>query len=69
MEPEDRWGELVCDGMRRRVPTEPGAYSEFYRLLPAAMRGDAPVPVDPADAAAALDVIEAALLQAPSTSR
>jgi len=59
-EPEERWGELGADGDLRRVRTEPGAYERFYAAVVAALRDGAPPPVDPADSAAALEVIEAA---------
>jgi predicted dehydrogenase len=42
----------------------PGAYSEFYRLLVAALRDGGPLPVDPESAVRALEVIEAAFTSA-----
>lgn len=42
------------------VPTLPGDYPQFYRLLERALRGEGPVPVDPQDAVYTLRVIEAA---------
>ncbi|WP_033439696.1 Gfo/Idh/MocA family protein [Saccharothrix sp. NRRL B-16314] len=42
----------------------PGAYSEFYRLLVAALRDGGPLPVDPESAVLALEVIEAAFTSA-----
>jgi scyllo-inositol 2-dehydrogenase (NADP+) len=42
------------------VRTEPGAYQRFYEGVAAALRGQAPPPVDPADAVAALTVLDAA---------
>lgn len=59
-EPAERWGLLGEDGNARPVATEPGCYLAFYDAVAAAVRGDGPVPVDPADAAAGLDIIEAA---------
>ncbi|RNB51567.1 oxidoreductase [Agromyces tardus] len=58
--PEARWGVLGVDGSARPVPAERGDYGEFYRLLAAALRDGAPVPVDPADAVAVLELIEQA---------
>jgi len=59
-EPPERWGQLGEDGAARPVATEPGAYLRFYEAVAAALRAGGPPPVDPEDAAAALDVIEAA---------
>jgi hypothetical protein len=39
----------------------PGDYPEFYRRWATALRGDGPVPVDPADAIEGLRIIESAL--------
>jgi scyllo-inositol 2-dehydrogenase (NADP+) len=41
------------------VPTEPGDYPAFYAGVAAALRGGH-VPVDPDDAVAGLEIIEAA---------
>ncbi|HEX4813751.1 MAG TPA: Gfo/Idh/MocA family oxidoreductase [Nonomuraea sp.] len=59
-EEEARWGTVGTDGDHRVVPTEPGAYLDFYRGVVAALREGAPPPVDPAGVIDALDVIEAA---------
>lgn len=59
-EPVESWGDLGCGDKIQRVPTSAGAYQEFYRAFERALRGDGPPPVDPNDAALALDVIEAA---------
>jgi predicted dehydrogenase len=59
-EPAERWGRLGAGGIDRAVPTIRGAYQEFYRGLVMALRGEGPLPVDPADAARVLDLIEAA---------
>ena len=59
-EPPERWGRLGVDGATRDVRSEPGRYQEFYALLAAALRSGAPPPVDPEEAIAALEVIEAA---------
>ncbi|WP_423918583.1 Gfo/Idh/MocA family protein [Frigoribacterium sp. 2-23] len=48
----------------RPEPTEVGRYPAFYRGMAAALRGDGPVPVDPRDSVAALDVIERARVAA-----
>lgn len=59
-EPADRHGELVAGVERAPVGTEPGAWPAFYAQVAAALRGDGPMPVDPADAVRVLEVIEAA---------
>jgi predicted dehydrogenase len=58
-DPPDRWGRLGTDGDLRRVPTERGAYERFYDGVAAALRGEAPMPVDPLDALAVLRIVEA----------
>jgi predicted dehydrogenase len=58
--PEARWGVLGADGDTRRMPTQRGDYGEFYRGLAVALRDGGPVPVDPADAVAVLELIERA---------
>jgi predicted dehydrogenase len=59
-EPPARWGRLGAGDEWVRVPTLPGAYPEYYAGIAAALRTGAPPPVDPADAVAVLEVIEAA---------
>ena len=63
-EDETAWGVLGTDGDLRRIETEPGDYGAFYRGVAAALRDGAPPPVDPADAVAGLEVIEAARARA-----
>jgi predicted dehydrogenase len=59
-EPERLWGLLGAGDELNAVRTEPGCYECFYRrLAPAVREGGAP-PVEPADAVAVLEVIEAA---------
>ncbi|MCU0266749.1 MAG: Gfo/Idh/MocA family oxidoreductase, partial [Actinomycetia bacterium] len=59
-EPPEHWGRLVRGDEARVVPSDPGRWDLFYPAVAAAVRGTAAVPVDPADAVAALRVIEAA---------
>ncbi len=59
-EPPERWGLLGASDDLRPVPTERGAYERFYAGVAAALRKGMPPPVDPADAVAGLEVIEAA---------
>lgn len=56
----DRYGRLGADGELRAVPTEAGRYQDFYAQLVAALRDGAPLPVDPADAVAVVELIELA---------
>jgi predicted dehydrogenase len=59
-EPEEAWGVVGAGDDVRPVPTEPGAYQDFYRGLVASLRDGAPPPVDPQDAVSGLEVLEAA---------
>jgi scyllo-inositol 2-dehydrogenase (NADP+) len=54
------------DGRREAVPTERGCYLAFYDGVAAAVRGEGPPPVDPADARAGLRLIELARQSARS---
>ena len=66
--PEARWGILGADGDTRPVATKQGDYGEFYRLLAVALRDGGPLPVDPVDAVAVLEVIEHAHAAASVTA-
>jgi scyllo-inositol 2-dehydrogenase (NADP+) len=59
-EPPDRWGRLVSGDSVESVPSENGAWPRFYELLAAALRDGAPLPIDPGDAVAVLEVLERA---------
>jgi len=67
-EPPDRWGRLSTGDHTRTVETEPGAYPAFYRRVEASLRDGEPPPVDPDDAIKVLEIIEAALESARTTS-
>lgn len=54
------WGLVGADGDARPVATLPGAYQRFYEGVAVALEGGAAPPVDPTDAVAGLEVIEAA---------
>ena len=58
-EPADRWG-LLGDDAPQPIRTLPGAYPQFYSRVAHALRTNTPPPVAPADALAALTIIEAA---------
>ncbi|MEU8538550.1 Gfo/Idh/MocA family oxidoreductase [Streptomyces sp. NPDC048717] len=65
VEPESRWGrigsgESPLTGGGTAVRTLPGDYPAFYAAVAAALRGTGPNPVPASEAAAALDVLEAA---------
>jgi predicted dehydrogenase len=59
-DPEERWGRVGAGADVRPVKTEKGDYARFYAQTADWLRGGAPPPVDPADAIAVLDLIEAA---------
>lgn len=61
-DPPARWGTVGVEGDLREVRTEPGRYQDFYAGLVAALRDGAPLPVDPADSVAVLELLEAARL-------
>lgn len=56
--PEDQWGRLGTPGALEPVPAAVGDYPAFYRGFAAAVHGNGPAPVDPADAIATLEIIE-----------
>jgi predicted dehydrogenase len=59
-DPPERWG-ILDDGVQpRAIPSVPGAYQSFYAGMVSALRDGAPLPVDPQDAVAGLEIIEAA---------
>jgi predicted dehydrogenase len=59
-EPREKWGRLGAGEEVREVPTEPGNYGAFYESVVKCLRDGEPPPVDPLDAVAVLDVLEAA---------
>ena len=60
VEPPEQWGTLTVPDRSERVPTERGAYQDFYAGVAASLATGAPPPVDPRDAIATLEIIEAA---------
>jgi predicted dehydrogenase len=60
--PEARWGRIYRgeDVPPEPVPAERGRWSSFYSAFARAVRGEGPLPVDPRDAVAALEVLDAA---------
>ncbi len=64
--PEERWGVVHRGAESRTVPTERGRWDSYYPAFAAAVRREAPVPVDPWDAVRALEVLDAARESAAS---
>ena len=62
IEPEADAGILGVNDDVKTVPTEVGRYQDYYAQVEKALRGEAPYPVDPADAIQTMRVIEAARL-------
>jgi predicted dehydrogenase len=58
-EPREHWGLLGVGDSAEPVRSEPGAYQQFYAGVVASLRDGAPPPVDPQDAVAGLEIIEA----------
>lgn len=59
-EPENAWGVIVDGhGRAERVPTLAGNYLQFYEGVSRALRDGTAPPVDPLDAIAGLEIIEA----------
>jgi len=58
--PPSRWGRLLHGDEGVPVPSEPGRWAAFYEAVVAALRDGAPPPVDPRDAVAGLEVVDAA---------
>ena len=58
--PETRWGHIYRNGVATPVPAQRGSWSDFYTSFAQAVRGSAPAPVDPWDAVATLEVLDAA---------
>ena len=66
VEPESAWGRLHRGDAGEVVPPERGAWDGFYPAFAAAVRGEGPVPVDPADTVAVARVLDAARASAAS---
>jgi predicted dehydrogenase len=64
--PQARWGRIYRgeDAEPESVPAERGRWSAFYSAFARAVRGEGPLPVDPRDAVAALEVLDAARVSA-----
>ena len=58
-EPPERWGRLVRGQDQEPVPSIPGHWAVFYEEVVHALREGAAPPVDPHDAVAVLEVLDA----------
>jgi predicted dehydrogenase len=67
-EPPERWGRLVRAGESEPIASERGAWDLFYPAFAGAVRGRGPLPVDPWDAVATAEVLDAAR-QSAATGR
>jgi predicted dehydrogenase len=63
-EPESAWGTLRTAAGSVRVPSERGAYQDFYTQFAAAVRGEAPFPVPVEEAIRTISVLDAARVSA-----
>jgi predicted dehydrogenase len=64
VEPDHRSGRVYRGDAGEPVPSERGRWDTYYPAFAAAVRGAGPVPVDPWDAVAALEVLERARVSA-----
>ena len=63
-EAESRWGTVNTAGGSHPVPSEQGAYQDYYTQFAAALAGTAPFPVPAGEAIHTLEVLDAARLSA-----
>jgi predicted dehydrogenase len=59
-EPREQWGRLTTGEGTEQVPSERGDWPRFYSQLEGALREGSPLPVDPRDAVAGLEILDAA---------
>ena len=60
----EHWGTLHTAAGSRPVPSERGAYQDYYTRFAAALRGDGDFPVPAAQAVDTLEVLDAARISA-----
>jgi predicted dehydrogenase len=68
VEPLSRRGRLYSGGRESAHPTARGLWAGFYPMLADAIRNGAPPPVDPTEAVAVVEVLEAAIASARTGS-
>jgi predicted dehydrogenase len=66
IEPGQDWGRIERGGATAVVATERGRWDTYYPTFAAAIRGEGPVPVDPWEVVATLEVMDAARASARS---
>lgn len=59
-EPREKWGHLISEEGSEPIPSERGDWPRFYSQLERSLRGGSPPPVDPRDAVAGLEILDAA---------
>jgi scyllo-inositol 2-dehydrogenase (NADP+) len=60
VEPREKWGHLISERGSEPIASERGDWPRFYSRLERALREGAPPPVDPRDAVAGLEILDAA---------
>jgi predicted dehydrogenase len=63
-EPRENWGRLISGQGSEPIPSERGDWPRFYSQLEHALRQGSPLPVDPWDAVAGLEILDAARVSA-----
>ncbi|GID95078.1 oxidoreductase [Amorphoplanes digitatis] len=64
VEPEHAWGRLYRGATGAPVRSERGRWDSYYPAFAAAVRGEAPLPVDPWDSVRNMDVLDTARISA-----
>lgn len=59
-EPREKWGRLISGNESEPIPSERGDWPRFYSHLERSLRQGTPPPVDPRDAVAGLEIVDAA---------
>jgi len=61
-EPESRWGRIQRADKVEVYPSERGSWPAFYEMLAHALQGQGELPVNPCDALAVTEILDAALI-------